>query len=209
MAKKSHLKFDPSELDDLILTPAVGTGVGSHLVNQYKKTTQVIQKQPTMVIINETTVGTMWITEAGDVLPSSRIKQIRLLEDILNATEKAVYETLWNHLGAVPQDYSRLVQAGYQYLMDTTGLSKKTIQRVIDRLIIKDFIARERPADIYERQPTIYRVFGFPQVLTRLEEQGRLHAARIGPGVVYARPLAVDFNRRPAPDISPGTRHVD
>jgi hypothetical protein len=53
--------------------------------------------------------------------------------------------------GQFPRDQSRLVQAGYQHLMDTTGLSKKTIQRVIDRLIAKDFISVERPADIYER----------------------------------------------------------
>ena len=26
--------FDPSELDDLIFSPAVGTGVGSHLINR-------------------------------------------------------------------------------------------------------------------------------------------------------------------------------
>ena len=188
MAKKTQPDFDPSELDDLILNPAVGAGVGSHLVGHHK-TTEVKKEVTTVAMSYETTIGTMWITEAGDVLPASRVKQIQLPEDILNAAEQEVYQALWNHLGAVPQEQSRLVQAGYQHLMDTTQLSKKTIQRVVDRLIAKDFISVEQPANIYERQPTIYRVFSFPKILGRLEERGRLHAARIGPGMVYAKPL--------------------
>jgi hypothetical protein len=131
----------------------------------------------------------MWITEAGDLLPASRVKPIKLPQDILNSAEQAVYGALWNHAEAIPQDQSRLVQAGYHPLMKSTGLSKKTIQRVIDRLIAKDFISVERPADIYERTPTLYRVFSFSGILLRLEERGRLHSARIGPGMVYARPL--------------------
>src|SRR5438105_13515467 len=31
-SKRSQPEFDPNELDDLIFTPAVGTGVGSHLL---------------------------------------------------------------------------------------------------------------------------------------------------------------------------------
>ena len=192
MGKKQQPTFDPSELDDLILNPAVGTGVGSHLaVNKTagQMPTVVTRNMTTVEVRHETPIGQLWITETGDVLPDSRIKQIRSPEDILNSAEQAVYNALWNHIGAVPQEQSRLVQAGYQQLIHTTGLSKKTIQRVIDRLIAKDFIAMERPADIYERQATVYRVFSFPVVLRGLEERGRLHAARIGPGVVYARPL--------------------
>ena len=192
--KKNHPDFDPSELDDLILTPAVGTGVGSHLIGQSKhKTTEASSYKTTVVNNYETTMAMMWVTEAGDLLPASRVKPIRLLQDILNAAEQAVYEALWNHMEAVPQEHSRLVQAGYHPLMKNTHLSKKTIQRVIDRLIAKDFISVEQPADIYERRPTVYRVFSFSGILTRLEARGRLHAARIGPGVVYARPLRQDL----------------
>ena len=192
--KKNHPAFDPSELDDLILTPAVGTGVGSHLIGQSQhKTTEASSDKTTVVNTYETTMAMMWVTEGGDLIPASRVKPIRLLQDILNAAEQAVYESLWNHVEAVPQEQSRLVQAGYHPLMKNTHLSKKTIQRVIDRLITKDFISVERPADIYERRPTLYRVFSFSGILTRLEARGRLHAARIGPGVVYARPLRQDL----------------
>jgi predicted transcriptional regulator len=192
--KKNHPAFDPSELNDLILTPAVGTGVGSHLIGQAPhKTIEASSYKTTVVINNEPTMAMMWVTEAGDLIPASRVKPIRLLQDILNAAEQAVYEALWNHVEAIPQEHSRLVQAGYHPLMKNTHLSKKTIQRVIDRLIAKDFIAVEQPADIYERRSTVYRVFSFSGILTRLEARGRLHAARIGPGVVYARPFRQDF----------------
>lgn len=192
--KKNHPDFDPSELDDLILTPAVGTGVGSHLIGQSQhKTTDASSYKTIVVTTHETTIAMMWVTEAGDLIPASRVKPIRLLQDILNTAEQVVYEALWNHVEAIPQEQSRLVQAGYHPLMKNTHLSKKTIQRVIDRLIAKDFILVEQPADIYERRPTVYRVFSFSGILARLEARGRLHAARIGPGVVYARPFRQDL----------------
>jgi len=191
---KKTQDFDPSELADLILTPAVGSGVGSHLIHQASpfKTTVVLKDRTTVVSIDEPTVDMIWVTEAGDLVPQSRVKPIRLIQDILNAAEQTVYDALWNHASGIHQNGqqpSRLVQAGYHPLMKQTLLSKKTIQRVIDRLIAKDFIAVEHPADIYERKPTVYRVFAFGSILARLEERGRLHAARIGLGVVYVHPL--------------------
>src|SRR5690242_2921708 len=39
-------EFDPSELDDLIFTPAVGSGVGSHLLQQQTESTTVVVSDP-------------------------------------------------------------------------------------------------------------------------------------------------------------------
>ena len=81
------------------------------------------------------------------------------------------------------------MQAGYDYLGKRTRLSKKTIQRVIDRLIHKDFIAIEKPADIYRRIPTVYRVFDYRTILAHHLRRGRTHVAKIGPGFTYAHPI--------------------
>src|SRR5919197_3480323 len=52
-SNKKHPDFDPSELEDLIFSPAVGKGVGSHLVTQIPATdafldlSTVPRKRPT------------------------------------------------------------------------------------------------------------------------------------------------------------------
>ena len=85
----------------------------------------------------------------------------------------------------------RVVQAGYDYLGRKTRLAKKTIQRIVAKLIDKDFIAIERPADIYERTSTVYRVFSYKAVLERHVQKGRSHVAKMGPGFSYVRPLKI------------------
>jgi predicted transcriptional regulator len=111
----------------------------------------------------------------------------------VNSAEEAVYDTLWNTKTAqdtaTSGDSARIVQAGYDYLMRRTRLSKKTIQRVVDRLIHKDFIAIEKPADIYRRIPTVYRVFDYRAILAHHLRKGRTHVAKIGPGFTYAHPI--------------------
>jgi hypothetical protein len=74
--------------------------------------------------------------------------------------------------------------------MKRTRLSKKTIQRIVDRLIDKGFIAIEKPADIYQRTSTVYRVYAYREVLERQAQKGRFHVAKIGPGFVYVREVA-------------------
>ena len=266
MAKPSRSKqpaFDPSELEDLIHTPAVGTGVGSHLVQtsderridppglhsakqileqlergdqstvvkpylttivrsdstetpitqsdqsllentgpESDKATVVVSKPPPLsVAIPETPILEqqqfpiwpvsieLWVTESGEVVPQSRVKRIRLAQDVLNSAEESVYDTLWNVKGAVRTegDTYRFTQAGYDYLMKKTRLSKKTVQRIIDRLIAKDFINIEQPADIYRRTATTYRVFSYRTVLDRQAAKRRFHAVKIGPGFLFAR----------------------
>jgi len=135
----------------------------------------------------------LWVTDDGDLVSQSRVRRIRIAQDVVNSAEEAVYNTLWNTKTAQDAgssgDSARIVQAGYDYLMKRTRLSKKTIQRVIDRLIHKDFIAIEKPADIYRRIPTVYRVFDYRAILAHHLRKGRTHVAKIGPGFTYARPI--------------------
>ena len=135
----------------------------------------------------------LWVTDDGDLVSQSRVRRIRIAQDVVNSAEEAVYDTLWNTKtaqdAAASGDSARIVQAGYDYLMKRTRLSKKTIQRVIDRLIHKDFIAIEKPADIYRRIPTVYRVFDYRTILAHHLRKGRTHVAKIGPGFTYARPI--------------------
>jgi predicted transcriptional regulator len=280
MARASRSKtklpeFDPSELEDLILTPAVGTGVGSHLlqaqpekdkspqsgangpqalpvepttvdmstvaaidmstVDENPATTgdtsptngrspyinDLFAEMPTVVDSEMTTVAvsglstvaepatdpkpatvdmstvdrlapiSLWLTESGEIVPASRVKRIRLAQDVLSPAEESVYDTLWGvkSAGAFKEEREsyRIVQAGYDFLMKRTRLSKKTIQRIVDRLLDKGFIAIEKPADIYQRSSTVYRVFAYRAVLDRQAQKGRFHVAKIGPGFVYVR----------------------
>ena len=135
----------------------------------------------------------LWVTEDGDLISQSRVRRIRIAQDVVNSAEEAVYDTLWNTKTALSAaesgDSARIVQAGYDYLGKRTRLSKKTIQRVIDRLIHKDFIAIEKPADIYRRIPTVYRVFDYRAILAHHLRRGRTHVAKIGPGFTYAHPI--------------------
>jgi predicted transcriptional regulator len=132
-----------------------------------------------------------WITENGDLVPQGRVRRISLAQDVINPAEESVYDTLWTarSMQTDERDTFRIVQAGYDYLGRKTRLSKKTIQRIVAKLIDKDFIAVERPADIYQRTSTVYRVFSYKAVLERHIQKGRSHVAKMGPGFSYVRPL--------------------
>ena len=198
MAKPSRSKqpaFDPAELDDLIFTPAVGSGVGSHLVAPPRpaadKTTVATSDQTTVVTSKSTDVPSVvmfdadaWVTETGERVPSSRVRPIRTSADALSSAELTVYEALWS-CGSQTAGGDRASQAGYDYLVKTTRLSRKTIQRVIARLLEKEYIAIERPADIYQRTSTVYRVFAERAILERQAARGRFHVVKIGPGFLY------------------------
>jgi hypothetical protein len=251
MAKASRSKkqpaFDPGELDDLIFSPVVGRGVGSHLIVSHPDVTTVAESSTVDVLTtvdnmtavdiiaretpavpadftlstvdrssiaepsagpidNVTTVANPylstentphtpvpapgWITEGGGLIGSGRVRQISNARDVINPGEQAVYDALWN-AGTPDTEHpdSRVVQAGYDYLGKQSGLAKKTIQRVIDKLLEKDFIIIERPADIYQRTATVYRVFGPGTVLKRHARKGRTHFAKIGPGFSYVQRL--------------------
>lgn len=149
-----------------------------------------IKEDLSTVVTSNAPSGLAWITEDGDVIAAGRVKRIRLAQDVINAGEEAVYDTLWNAKPLDPNGSDwRIVQVGYDYLMKRTRLAKKTIQRIIDKLLDKDFIAIERPADIYQRTPTVYRVFGYKTVLERHAQKGRTHVAKIGPGFSYVHQM--------------------
>lgn len=38
----------------------------------------------------------LWVTDDGDLVSQSRIRRIRIAQDVVNSAEKAVYDTLWN-----------------------------------------------------------------------------------------------------------------
>lgn len=246
-SNKKQPAFDPSELEDLIFSPAVGSGVGSHLVRSPDLTTVVtINNRPdshlstqvgtdmtTVVMPNPTTIAQaidmttvvtsdpptvattyaehvdqpapspqpfarapagshkLWITENGDLVAEARVRKIRLAQDVINSAEESVYDTLWNAKLVQTDELEscRIVQAGYDYLVKRTRLARKTIQRIVAKLLEKDFIAVETRADIYQRSATVYRVFSYKAVLDKHVKKGRLYVAKMGPGFSYAKPL--------------------
>lgn len=258
-SNKKQPAFDPSELEDLIFSPAVGKGVGSHLVSRTHMTTVVMSRPGPVGASNLTTVDTtsiaaksvsgdippthetdlttvvtptrpntpvrytesvpamshvatvvtsasaapvpssrskLWITENGDLVPQARVKRIRLAQDVINSAEECVYDTLWNAKLLQTDESCRIVQAGYDYLVKRSRLSRKTIQRIIAKLLEKDFITVEARADIYQRTSTVYRVFSYRAVLDRHIGKGRLYVAKMGPGFSYAQPL----DQKPSPE---------
>lgn len=233
-SSKKQPAFDPSELEDLIFSPAVGSGVGSHLLtpevelgedpslpnvstvatSTEENLSTVDTSKPASIldlstVVKITTVDnqfveeanpqdlvsrespglTLWITEDGEIVPRGRVRRIRLAQDVINSAEESVYDTLWTAKGGRTgvDDSSRLVQVGYDHLAKRTRLAKRTIQRIISKLIDKDFIAIEEPADIYRRTSTTYRVFSYRMVLEKTLKKGRTHVAKIGPGFSYVR----------------------
>ena len=38
----------------------------------------------------------LWVTEDGDLVSQSRVRRIRIAQDVVNSAEEAVYDTLWN-----------------------------------------------------------------------------------------------------------------
>ena len=128
----------------------------------------------------------IWITEQGELVPPGRVKRIGPAQDVLNSAEESVYDTLWAaRIVESGDEQSRIVQAGYHFLAKKTRLSKKTIQRIVDKLIHKGFIEIKEQADIYARTSTIYRVFCYSAVKERQRRRNRLYVAKIGPGFTY------------------------
>jgi len=131
-----------------------------------------------------------WMTESGDVVSPSRVRSIASVDDVLSSAERAAYETLLEQ-GSEVAGGDRLSELGYDPLRRQTGLSRKTIQRVVDKLIEKDLVAIDRPADIYTRTPTRYRIFHPLTALARMAEKSRHHVAKIGPGLVFVYPASI------------------
>lgn len=134
--------------------------------------------------------GPLWVTEDGIYLPPAKVRRIRFAQDALSAAEEMVYDLLWSQKPGGREESAKLVQAGYDFIMKRTRLSKKTVQRIIDKLIDKGFIEIDIPADIYRRTATTYRVFNYKTILERQAARSRFYVAKIGPGMVYVRQMA-------------------
>jgi predicted transcriptional regulator len=175
----------PDEGREFVSTEVASYTLGVLTVDPHLSTVQTatpLRRAPQNVVL--------WITEQGDLVPEGRVKRIRLAQDVINAAEESVYDTLWTAKGLrTDNETSRIVQAGYDYLVKRTRLSKKTIQRIVAKLIDKDFIAIEQPADIYRRTSTVYRVYSYKAVLERHLQKGRSHVAKMGPGFSYVWPM--------------------
>jgi hypothetical protein len=143
----------------------------------------------------------LWQTAKGQLVPDARVKQIRLAQDVINSAEEAVYDALWRDPSGSEEGSTRIVQAGYDHLTKRTRLSRKTVQRIVAKLIDKDFIEIAKPADIYQRTSTVYRVFNYHTVLDRHKARGRKHVAKVGPGFSYVWEIA-DTQQPSTPDVS-------
>jgi hypothetical protein len=132
----------------------------------------------------------LWITESGEIIPGGRVKSVERekIQVILNAAEESVYNLLWRE-GEPQEDGSRLARIGYEALSRSARVNRKTIQRIIAKLIDKSFVEIAQIADILTRTPTLYRAFPYRVVRERNEEKGRTHYAKIGPGFTFVRPL--------------------
>lgn len=133
----------------------------------------------------------LWMSESGEVVTESRVRPVRAAEDALSSGEATVYDVLWRCARAQNAAGARSIQAGYHYLTQKTRLSRKTIQRTIDRLIAKRYIEIETQADIYQRTATVYRVYAADVILDRLLKSGRTHVAKIGSGIAFVTRLNV------------------
>lgn len=198
-ARKTPTAYDPQELEDLILNPAVGRGVGSHLISLPAAPKPL--NLSTVDRLNVSTVdtsslppsGRVWITETGELVPQARVRRINALADVLNEAEQAVYDALRTQ-GMPTAEGDRVTEMGYEPLGRQTGLARKTIQRVVAKLVAKDTVAIERPADIYSRRPTQYRIFSPAAALRRMIQRQHTHTAKIGPGFVFVQPGPRDLN---------------
>lgn len=130
-----------------------------------------------------------WITEEGQVVSDKQIRPFRLAQDVLNPNERALYSVLWNSKEA-RADFEdpniKIVRAGYETLAKQTNMAKKTIQRLVPRLLSKGFIEISENPNFYNRVAAAYKVFSFKRVLETSAEQGRGHVAKLGHGVAFA-----------------------
>src|SRR5262249_24249023 len=131
----------------------------------------------------------LWIAEGADgVFAQSRITPIRNAQDALTHKEEAVYDALWGKPSSAVEP-SRLVKIGYRDLGEKSRVARRTLVRLVDRLIEKGFISIEAKADAATITPTTYRVLSYASIRKFQRESGRHWVLRTGTGVFYARRL--------------------
>ena len=147
-------------------------------------------KKPLTSVPSDYGFETRWITEQGQIVSEKQVRPFKIAQEVLNSNERILYTVLWNHKEAKidPHDpHTRTVRAGYDLLAKQTNLAKKTIQRLIPRLMQKDFIRLHETPDFYNRVAASYQVFSYKRVLEIAAEQGRTHVANLGHGIAFVR----------------------
>lgn len=174
--------------------PTVGTDSLATVGGDYGDSPQfpvVSRQNPALTPPVGTGPGRQWVTEEGQVVSEKQIHSFRLAQDSLNPNERAVYQVLWNAREAQPitgEPNIKLIRIGYDAMARQSNMAKKTIQRVIPRLISKGFIEVAQAPDFLTRTPSAYRVHSFKRVLDLCKERGRTHIAKLGHGISFIQP---------------------
>jgi hypothetical protein len=113
-----------------------------------------------------------WITEQGQVVSEKQVRPFKMAQEVLNSNERVLYTVLWNHKEAK---------------LDPQNPHIRTVQRLIPRLMQKDFIRLNETPDFYNRVAASYKVFSYKHVLEVAAEQGRTHVAKLGHGIAFVR----------------------
>jgi DNA-binding MarR family transcriptional regulator len=152
----------------------------------------------------------MWTAEgAGGFFSKSRISRIRYAQDALTHREEKVYDVLW---GGKTQTHeaSRLAQIGSAELARKARVARRTVVRLIDRLLEKGYIRVEVQPVSNTATSTVYRVLSYGAILKAQREAGKLWVLKTGTGVFFARQhvpgvsrsSSPDDNRSPTPDVA-------
>ena len=85
----------------------------------------------------------MWLAEgANGFFSRSRISRIQYAQDALTHREEKVYDVLWGGKTQAPEA-SRLAQIGYIELARKARVDRRTVVRLVDRLLEKGYIRVE------------------------------------------------------------------
>jgi hypothetical protein len=143
----------------------------------------------------------LWIAEGADgVFTVSRISRIKQAQDALTHREEKVYDVLWGQK-TQSAETSRLSQMGYSELARKSRVDRRTVIRLVDRLLQKGYIHVEAEAVSRTSTPSIYRVMSYGSVLKFQKDTGRSWILKTGTGVFYARRMGNPVDNSPS---SPG-----
>jgi len=133
----------------------------------------------------------IWVSESGDFIPPSRIRQLRnnKVQLALNPQELKMFQYLWGFPREWGGEEYRERQVGYTELIRQLDLSKRSVRLIVHRLIEKFFVTLQSPPT-YERQAAVYRVYCYQSVYKALERAGKLYYAHSGQGTVFVKPYS-------------------
>jgi DNA-binding MarR family transcriptional regulator len=195
--KEEKVKQLPSTVEDR--TASTVEVMSPSTVEDRTASTVEVMSPSTVEVVSPSTVEgrDLWTVEGGEgVFTRSRLRRITVAQDALTHVEESVYDALWGVKKKAEQETHRLAQMGYSELAKKSRVSKRTIQSIVDRLIQKNFIQIEVPADILRRQPTVYKVLGYAAILKHQRDTGRQWVIQTGRGIFYAQKLSSTVEAR-------------